>query len=501
MSQNIRPSVVLNGLQAANRSLADTRTSAISSLRSAIDAFASNNNLQCKAFDSFKAHMQTEYGAVLNALSQALQEIEDENTSHIRIINDNISQYSMLDMGQIESDITRVRLMIQRLEAASENFSGKLALLRDRLAHLVKKQTDFTNYLTQSARLYTGTDSALEQVNRALLALENLQFCASTGTVTLPSAEDIDFLVMLQQMHVEVVLSREEEIERTLKLLKWLRDIAKEEGNWTVRILTDKELLEIATDYVDVMRAVSAARNAHGFTCITDLDPKIKQALERLAGSTMGNIRDTALAINQAQVGSGLHWPFLTEGTIINLVLDRTIPNSTLKNILVAGGALAALFVPLWGAASVGTLTIGGATAPMLDYLKKIIKQAQITGEWKHVNEAMSQLSRRFQEYITGKKGMAFVQNGVRFDGVLNGRLVEVKGRYSQFVNSAGQFHDWFARNGGRSLIKQAENQLRAANGVPLDWYFLDAASMNAVKVLFDRAGVEGINFILSPFA
>jgi len=108
----------------------------------------------------------------------------------------------------------------------------------------------------------------------------------------------------------------------------------------------------------------------------------------------------------------------------------------------------------------------------------------------------MSDTSRAYQTQITGKTGQAWVENGVKFDGASNGILIEVKGDYSSFVNKNGHFYDWF--NGKQSLIDQATRQINAANGSPIDWYFMDQTSMNAIKNLFG-SDISGINFIYQP--
>lgn len=57
-----------------------------------------------------------------------------------------------------------------------------------------------------------------------------------------------------------------------------------------------------------------------------------------------------------------------------------------------------------------------------------------------------------YQKQITGKEGQAFLHNGVKFDGVNNGTLIEAKGSYNNFVNKkTGEFYDWF--NGKDSLV------------------------------------------------
>ena len=120
-------------------------------------------------------------------------------------------------------------------------------------------------------------------------------------------------------------------------------------------------------------------------------------------------------------------------------------------------------------------------------------------GNWEKTNEAMSDASRNYQKYITGTEdGVVYKVNGVKFDGYKDGELIEVKGNYSNFVDkSTGEFQEWFT--GQDSIVYQANRQLTAANGVKIQWYFNDEISMNAVKKLFLREEIEGIQFILKP--
>jgi len=122
----------------------------------------------------------------------------------------------------------------------------------------------------------------------------------------------------------------------------------------------------------------------------------------------------------------------------------------------------------------------------------------RITGRWENVNESMSPDARAFQTRVTGRPNQSFVQNGVRFDGVANGRLIEAKANYSNFVNrNTGKFHSWFQGRDG--LTNQARRQIQAADGVPIDWYFQDRVTMDAVSALFMEEGISGINFIFLP--
>ena len=119
-------------------------------------------------------------------------------------------------------------------------------------------------------------------------------------------------------------------------------------------------------------------------------------------------------------------------------------------------------------------------------------------GTWKKTNESMSEASRNYQKYITGAEdGMVYNVNGVKFDGFKDGVLIEAKGNYSNFVDKkSGEFTEWFT--GKKVLIDQAKRQTKAANGSPVQWYFNDEVSMNAMKGLLEEK-VEGIEFILKP--
>lgn len=110
----------------------------------------------------------------------------------------------------------------------------------------------------------------------------------------------------------------------------------------------------------------------------------------------------------------------------------------------------------------------------------------------------MSDFSRKYQTQITGREGEAFVQNGVKFDGMSDGVLIEAKGSYSQFVDpSTGKFERWFT--GSETLINQANRQIEASEGARIQWYFSDQQSLSAFQTLFREKGVYGIEFIYQP--
>jgi len=80
--------------------------------------------------------------------------------------------------------------------------------------------------------------------------------------------------------------------------------------------------------------------------------------------------------------------------------------------------------------------------------------------------------------------------NGTRFDGLVNGVLVDAKGRYA-FLLEKG-----WAQEG---LLKQAQRQIKAANGASIEWHFAEEAAANTVRQLFKDKGVTGINVHYTP--
>lgn len=98
-----------------------------------------------------------------------------------------------------------------------------------------------------------------------------------------------------------------------------------------------------------------------------------------------------------------------------------------------------------------------------------------LSGQWQTVNESMSDFSRAYQKQITGQEGMAWVQNGVKFDGVKDGVLLDAKGEYAQFINpNTGEFYGWFT--GKQDL--------------------LDETALDVVRDLFMNNGITEIELI-----
>jgi hypothetical protein len=116
-----------------------------------------------------------------------------------------------------------------------------------------------------------------------------------------------------------------------------------------------------------------------------------------------------------------------------------------------------------------------------------------------NVSESMSAQAAAYQARAAGTNaGSAYVVNGVKFDGYMNGVLIDAKASYGQFVNAnTGQFQPWF--NGANSMVKQAKNQLGVANGAPIQWRFAEESAANATRTLFQQRGINGIDIIHFP--
>ena len=118
-----------------------------------------------------------------------------------------------------------------------------------------------------------------------------------------------------------------------------------------------------------------------------------------------------------------------------------------------------------------------------------------LSGHWEDVNESMGDFSSSYQKQVTGQMGKAWIQNGVKFDGMKGGVLVDAKGKYSQFINpNNGRFYEWFT--GKESLVEQAMRQIHASEGARIQWYFAEQESLNAVQRLFLERGITGIELI-----
>lgn len=162
-------------------------------------------------------------------------------------------------------------------------------------------------------------------------------------------------------------LSREDEIELIFDLLRMINDWQKEKHGWRARALSDDVLRQIATDYVDLMRAIIAAEGMNGLVNIYDLGPEAWNAFMRLTGVNP-DIDCPSRALNAWEAflnntGQGpSQFPLVNGSAMLGLAINQATPNSILKDVLL-GGAVLAVFAagitaPIW-IPKAGALIIG----------------------------------------------------------------------------------------------------------------------------------------------
>lgn len=75
------------------------------------------------------------------------------------------------------------------------------------------------------------------------------------------------------------------------------------------------------------------------------------------------------------------------------------------------------------------------------------------------------------------------------FDGFDQGVLIEVKATgYAQWITQKLDFLPNF--KGGPRLLDQAERQVRAANGTPVQWIVAEEKLAGALRKMFEAAGL-----------
>jgi hypothetical protein len=113
----------------------------------------------------------------------------------------------------------------------------------------------------------------------------------------------------------------------------------------------------------------------------------------------------------------------------------------------------------------------------------------------------MSERAASYQTQITGRgPGWAYRVGDVKFDGYLNGVLVDAKGPgYARFVTDAtqGEFQSWW--RGKDALLNEAIRQTAAAGSWPIEWHVAESTAYEAIKNLLSNNGITGIQVIFTP--
>ncbi|NOK12665.1 Tox-REase-5 domain-containing protein [Corallococcus exercitus] len=205
--------------------------------------------------------------------------------------------------------------------------------------------------------------------------------------------------------------------------------------------------------------------------------------------ATWGAASTTTRTLKGLAVGVEATVPVLSLSAEGVLALERVaVPAGRVAAVL-SGGPGAAIILQ-----RASTASQGGAPS-------------QGPGQWGPTKESMSARARRYQEQITGHSadeaywvgGVGPNSGGVKFDGFKDGVLREAKGPgyANKFLHNLDPKF-WFKNSGAKSLLDQAERQLRAAGGTPIRWHVAEEKTAKAIRKLLDANEVEGVEVVFT---
>jgi hypothetical protein len=126
-------------------------------------------------------------------------------------------------------------------------------------------------------------------------------------------------------------------------------------------------------------------------------------------------------------------------------------------------------------------------------------------GKWQvpRPRESMPARARKYQQQVTGAPpGRVYMVTGpngrpVKFDGFRNGTLIETKGPGLEWPIKNGEFYPKF--KGAAGFVDQAKRQLATAGGTPVRWEIAEAKVADAMRTLFRKKGITGIDVVHTP--
>ena len=207
---------------------------------------------------------------------------------------------------------------------------------------------------------------------------------------------------------------------------------------------------------------------------------------------TVGAVGGTTRTLTRALGGLEASVPVLSLSADGLLVLERVV-------------------VPV---GKVATVLSGGPGAAIL--LQRVNAGGQQSspppgpGQWGPAEESMSARARAYQEQISGHTaneaywvgGVGRKGGGVKFDGFTDGVLLEAKGPgYANKFLDTLEPKPWFEHSGAKALVEQARRQFMAAKrtGTPIRWHVAEEKVADAIRFLFKRERVSGIEVVHTP--
>ena len=128
----------------------------------------------------------------------------------------------------------------------------------------------------------------------------------------------------------------------------------------------------------------------------------------------------------------------------------------------------------------------------------RTLQRAQSAGKWIQRSEFMSDAAREYQRFISGRADdLVYEIGGYTFDGfdASLGILKDAKDIPINFIDAAtNQFKPWVS--GTNSWLRQAQNQVNAAEGLKIQWLFNSQAAREAMYNLFLKENPDLLNAI-----
>jgi Restriction endonuclease fold toxin 5 len=127
-------------------------------------------------------------------------------------------------------------------------------------------------------------------------------------------------------------------------------------------------------------------------------------------------------------------------------------------------------------------------------------------GRWVQKAEGMSEDAMRYQIQVTGTpRGWVYrvffgpgPDDYVDFDGFVNGVLLEAKGpNLAKFIDDGLEPMGFF--KGADGMLRQAERQLRAANGLPIRWIVAEKRFADFLREMFRNNNLSSLEVLHVP--